>query len=295
MLECWWYFWLYWYSYALNNPLRFVDPSGYYNKPSPLERERANGEGIYYNYELAGKMAGLNYREHYSFYDHYTWVEGSVSSGWVRNEKIFNVDFHSFFDDLAAEYNGDDFNLSLEFGYGDFWVIGNSSLTGSKSSFGGLNDLNFESYAVATVFGNTSNNGDYLSFAPEQDLSGFGGALKYFWTGGNIDGYHYNSRGNAVGLAPITGMPPSFIGGPLRKGQSAIKLGKYLFNPTAFHGVKKSVLMFANPKSFSHVVGTNPDLLFKGGKIWLTGTKTGGYYRKSYETGMKIADFLSLF
>lgn len=47
------------YSYALNNPLRFTDPSGYYNKPSPHERDQINGEGYYYNNELTYKMAGL--------------------------------------------------------------------------------------------------------------------------------------------------------------------------------------------------------------------------------------------
>ncbi len=134
-----------------------------------------------------------------------------------------------------------------------------------------------------------------LDGAPSQDFGGFWGGVKYFWTGGNIDGYHYNMDGKATGLAPIMGMPPSFIGGPLRKGEQALKLGKYLFNPSAFHAVKKGVLSFANPKSFSHIVGTNPDLMFKGGKIWLTGTKTGGYFGKSYETGMTIADFLKLF
>lgn len=110
------------------------------------------------------------------------------------------------------------------------------------------------------------------------------------WNGKYID-----DDGNVIGTAPITGMPPSFIGGPLRKGQSALKVGKYFFNPTAFHSVKEGVLAFANPKNFSHIVGSNPDLMFKGGKIWLTGTKTGGYFGKSYETGMTIADFLKLF
>jgi RHS repeat-associated protein len=134
-----------------------------------------------------------------------------------------------------------------------------------------------------------------LDGAPSQDFSGFWGGMKYFWTGGNIDGYHYNIDGIATSFSPNMGMPPSFIGGPLRKGEQALKLGKYLFNPTALHAVKKGFLSLVNPKNFSHIVGTNPDLMFKGGKIWLTGTKLGGYYGKSYETGMTIADFLKLF
>jgi hypothetical protein len=90
-------------------------------------------------------------------------------------------------------------------------------------------------------------------------------------------------------------MPSSLIGGPLRKGEQVIKLGAYLFNPKAFHSVKKVVLAVAKPEKFSHIVGSNPDLMIKGGKIWLTGTKQGGYFGKNYETGMTIFDFLNLF
>ncbi|MEX0596337.1 MAG: hypothetical protein WD512_07535, partial [Candidatus Paceibacterota bacterium] len=135
---------------------------------------------------------------------------------------------------------------------------------------------------------------DDLKNAPLQDFNGTWGKLKYFLTGGNVDGFHYNIEGKATSYAPITGTVPLF-GGPLGKGDKAIKLGQYLFNPKSFHVVKKSVLVLAKPNKFSHIVGSNPDLIFKGGKIWLTGTKTGGYYGKNYETGMTIADFLKLF
>jgi len=33
----------------------------------------------------------------------------------------------------------------------------------------------------------------------------------------------------------------------------------------------------------------------KGNKIWLAGTKNGGYYGKSDNTGMTIFEFLKLF
>ena len=47
-----------------------------------------------------------------------------------------------------------------------------------------------------------------FSGAPEQDFSGFWGGVRYFWTGGNVDGYHYNIDGKATGFAPIMGTPP---------------------------------------------------------------------------------------
>jgi RHS repeat-associated protein len=43
----------------------------------------------------------------------------------------------------------------------------------------------------------------------EQDFRGLWGGLKYVWTGGNIDGYHYNLEGQATGLAPMMGVAPS--------------------------------------------------------------------------------------
>ncbi|WP_321286511.1 hypothetical protein [uncultured Sunxiuqinia sp.] len=48
-----------------------------------------------------------------------------------------------------------------------------------------------------------------LDGAPDQNFSGFWGGAKYFWTGGNIDGYHYNIDGKATGLAPIMGVTPT--------------------------------------------------------------------------------------
>lgn len=135
----------------------------------------------------------------------------------------------------------------------------------------------------------------FFDNVPNQDFSGFWGKAKYFWNGGNIDGIRYNVDGQATSIAPTAGMPPSIIGGPLRKGQEIIKVGKYFFNPTSFHSVKEGVLAFANPKNFQHIVGSNPDIMFKGGKVFLTGAKNSGYFGKSYPTEMTIAQFLNLF
>lgn len=136
---------------------------------------------------------------------------------------------------------------------------------------------------------------DDFSDVPPKDFSGFWGKVYYFLGGNTDDQYQYDINGRAIGYAPVTGMPPSLIGGPLRKGQEAIKLGKYLFNPNAFHYVKQAVLATVNPKKFSHIVGKNPDIVFKNGRVWLTGTKTGGYFGKSYETELTIIDFIKLF
>ena len=127
---------------------------------------------------------------------------------------------------------------------------------------------------------------------PKQDFKGIWGIIKYIWTGGNINGYSYNMEGEVTGIAPYTGMPPSIMGGPLNKGEKAIK---YLFNPKVLHSVKQIVLKTANPSKFAKIVGHNPDIMFKGGKIWLTGAKNSPFYGKSYETTMTIIDFLKLF
>jgi hypothetical protein len=163
---------------------------------------------------------------------------------------------------------------------------------------GGKTFINTGNYLYSEIvsmnFNVAANSGGTMSLldgAPDQDFSGFWGGAKYFWTGGNVDGYHYNIDGKATGLSPIMGMPPSFIGGPLRKGQSAIKLGKYLFNPNYLHTVvKPQVLQGAG--DFIKVVGHNPDIGLKGTQIILNGAKNGPYVGKSFETGMSILDFI---
>jgi len=238
------------YIYARNNPLSFVDPSGF------LESEVADiGAGPTVNCVLELEEKGL--------------LDEDVS--------VFAGAFAGAFDmtDQAFLSPGGATNFNFD----------NVNMAQTDTPIVWLDGVSVEgSIAIAP-------------FAPPHTNSfdGFWGGLYYLWSGGNENGGRYNWEGDFVGVPPIIGVPPDVIGGPLRKGKAAIKLGNYLFNPTAFHSVKKGVLTFVNPKNFAHIVGTNPDLMFKGGKIWLTGTKTGGYFGKSYETGMKIADFLSLF
>ena len=155
---------LYWYTYALNNPLRFVDPSGYYNKPSPYEREQAKTEYSYYNpyFSIMNPQLAGNYYTSYTpgFDGNYTNIGTNEGSVWVKNSDISTVDFWSFFNDLSMDINGNDFFLTLKIDYGNLWVVGNYGQTGAKSVFQGLNVLNFENYVVATVIGKASSGGD---------------------------------------------------------------------------------------------------------------------------------------
>jgi RHS repeat-associated protein len=120
------------------------------------------------------------------------------------------------------------------------------------------------------------------------------GALEYFWTGGNENGIHYDRQGRPMYRVTM-GTAPELLGGPLRRGQQAIKLGKYLFNPTAFHVVKQDFLKVVGSKQFAHVVGHNPDITFKGTQVFLIGAKNGPFFGKSFETSFSIFDFIKFF
>jgi hypothetical protein len=173
-----------------------------------------------------------------------------------------------------------------------------------KSGVGAGKVINFAylssqvSFARLARFGRFGGGGNaenrFFTSAPKKDFNGFWGKLEYFLTGGNIGKFHYNIDGKVTGFAPIGGSP-DFIGGPLKKGDKAIKLGKYLLNPKAYHAIKKTFLLKIGLTNFAHIVGKNPDISFKGLKIILVGPKLSPYAGKTYETGLNIIDFIKLF
>ena len=293
------------YMYASNNPLMYVDidgeQDGYPGRwTNPGGGWPSGGYGPYApNYSLPGSGSsggfsmggGLNYNGGYSGGSGYG--GGSYGGGYSYGASNNPLAFMFFLGDLfyTSKSERERFNVHVK---------SSPSVYTFKST---VRLKNVSGSGTSTVYagggkrqgGNNRKIAYRWESAPVQDYSGFWGTLSYIWNGGNVDGVQYNWDGEPIGITPIMGVAPDFIGGPLRKGEQALKLGKYLFNPSAFHNIKKVVIAFANPKSFSHIVGSNPDLLFKGGKIWLTGTKTGGYFGKSYETGMTISEFLKLF
>ena len=123
--------------------------------------------------------------------------------------------------------------------------------------------------------------------APAQDFSGFWGVTRFFWTGGNIDGFHYNMDGKATGLAPITGIAPA----PSFKGGSIFIKGFGKVDKQLFHTViKKNILKSSG--AFFKVVGNNPNISIEKGLIILKGT--GPYAGKVYQTSLNPLNFFGL-
>ena len=132
----------------------------------------------------------------------------------------------------------------------------------------------------------------YPSFNPPSraPYDGFWGKAEYIWTNGYEKGWHYDINGNPTGPAPIFGMPPDIIGGPLVKGAKLLRVGKFNFNSKFFHLVFKDKLL-SRVKGFEHIVGENPDIFFNGTRIFLRGR--GNLKYKSFDTGLDFWDYLS--
>ncbi len=66
------------------------------------------------------------------------------------------------------------------------------------------------------------------AFYGTKDFRGSNGLIEYLWTGGNIDGVHYDFEGNPTGLAPITGTAPTPGKVKASTYRSAAQKAKYL-------------------------------------------------------------------
>jgi len=73
-----------------------------------------------------------------------------------------------------------------------------------------------------------------------------------------------------------------------------IRIGKFTTPIKLFHSsIKPKILTatFENIGKYQHIVGTNPDILIKGSKIFLTGAKSSPFYGKTFATGLEAINF----
>jgi hypothetical protein len=126
-------------------------------------------------------------------------------------------------------------------------------------------------------------------YAKREAVSVFFGNLSYYWSGGYENGITYDRQGYPYAYASLMGAP-DLIGGPLAKGDKAIKLGKNLLNPKLWHTNKEAFLTQIGRQNFSRIVGNNPNISFKGNKIILTGVRD--FKGKNYSTDFSIKEFI---
>jgi len=98
--------------------------------------------------------------------------------------------------------------------------------------------------------------------------------------------YIIDDHGNIVRLAPTTGIAPN----PGGKGkQTFIKGLEFVKNNILHHSIKPNILKAVGKRNFANVVGKNPNVTVKNGKIILQGT--GANSGKVYKTGLDASKF----
>ena len=97
--------------------------------------------------------------------------------------------------------------------------------------------LQSKDFYTASLDGEPTETYSLFTNAPKQDFSGFWGGVKYFFNGGNVGGYHYNIKGEVIGLAPITGMAPT----PALKAAKAGQVVHSLYNPGSNYILNKAI------------------------------------------------------
>jgi RHS repeat-associated protein len=181
------------YSYVLNNPLKYTDPSGYtyYRKRFQWEQDVTEGMNFYagaggssrsYHFDPLnyGSGGGFTYGDRISAmggdprgwgYNTYTqeWYNartgdrrttppGAMSENMnvpqISAEQANRMDIGAFMNPSSA------FILVIEKHYGSNWIVGLNLRTGAKSSFSGINSSsNLRNYWEASVIANAKNGG----------------------------------------------------------------------------------------------------------------------------------------
>ena len=311
------------YSYCMNNPLKYTDPSGnsaignvfrslftaVFGGAGASSPAGAAGESFG---ESMGKALVYGYRIGFTTMSVVGMVAGAPA--WAMGISSFTYN-HSLtgnwnYWDLAptmltglglgANELGKSFILNqgrfsdrllggnVELNARDGFILIGHNISDAGNFVGnGMNLANTVGQNSVDFTGDPPG-GSFLNKTPRQDFSGFWGGANYLMTGGNISGLHYDySTGKATGLAPIGGIAPT----PGFRGGTIFIKGFGSVNKGLFHTViKKKILKSAG--DFYKVVGTNPDITVKEGLIILKGT--GPYSGKVYQSGLNVLDFFGL-
>lgn len=134
---------------------------------------------------------------------------------------------------------------------------------------------------------------ELLANAPKLDpITDALGIADYYINGRRVGNIIYDINGNPVRTDFSSYGSPDLIGGPLAKGDKAIKLGRVLLNPKLWHSKKSAFKTLIGESNFVRHVGANPDISFKGTKIILTGAAKGPFHGRNYVTNYSITDFI---
>jgi len=182
------------FSYVLNNPLKYVDPSGYVAL-NPRYEYQAGPKTKFYTwmpefYEEYLDNQGRNWK-YYGETINTPGFYGDETGMWIsklneHNELIYN--YNELRQIVQNNANSNSFFSSFSMGAGTFRVEGKESHN---------LQLRYEIIPSST-----------------SEFDGFGGKLKYCFNGGNINGWKYDISGKFEGAAPIGGIAPvpSFSG-----------------------------------------------------------------------------------
>jgi RHS repeat-associated protein len=197
------------YAYCLNNPLIYIDPSGFSYK---AYMDATYGEG---NYWYRGQAPGTWGGEGGSFGGGGGGGSGSYGSGVLTTNDINSLwqsKYGGYWSSSTGRvlYKNEDQAYFATCDYIDsygYW--GNTEPKSYENAVSSYFLLLSQKYYTASLDGGPTETYSLSANAPKQDFSGFWGGLKYFFTGGYVGGYSYNIKGEVIGLAPITGIAPT--------------------------------------------------------------------------------------